>query len=165
MGMTSGAAYSQIRTLRKIAEGITNLLTYKETVGKNYKRDLDRLAKKGLITLGGEEIKLSPAGKKLLKDYAHNIISINTPDIWDENWHLISYDIPEELKKERDRLRRKLMELGFTNIHKSLWLYPYDCKEEVAVFAHSLGVSSHVIYLITNHIPEQQKYKNKYGLK
>lgn len=165
MGVSMGVAYSQMRTLRKIAEGITDLLTFKESTGKNYKRDLDRLIRKGYVILGGEKIELSPAGKKLLKESSRNDFEIAIPDSWDGNWHLISYDIPENFKKERNYLRRKFIELGFGNVHKSLWLYPYDCKEEIAIFAQNLGISTYIIYLTTNYIPGQNKYKNKYGLK
>ncbi len=45
---------------------------------------------------------------------------------WDGRWHLLIFDIPEKKRHYRDRLRRDLLMLGFYQLQKSVWLFPYD---------------------------------------
>lgn len=126
-------------------------------------KTLNKMEEKNLVYLGGEKIVLTERGNKVLKelDFEEAILP---QENWNGVWNLLSYDIPTKKKKTCDYFRRKLKEVGFTQVHKSLWLYPYDYKEEVAAFAHSLGIAPHVIYMQTTHIPEEEKYLKYYGL-
>ncbi len=45
---------------------------------------------------------------------------------WDGKWYLLIFDIPERKRYYRDRLRRDLLMLGFYQLQKSVWLFPYD---------------------------------------
>lgn len=50
---------------------------------------------------------------------------------WDKRWRVIIFDIPENRRKERDFLRKKLKWLGFKELQKSVWIFPYDIKNEI----------------------------------
>lgn len=124
---------------------------------------LENLAKKDLIFLGGEEITLTDKGHKVLNEL--NFEDVILPLVeWDGKWNLLSYDIPTKQKKTCDYFRRKLKEVGYTQVHKSLWIYPYDYKEEVAAFAHALGIAPYIIYMQTTSIPSEEIYLKYYGL-
>lgn len=112
----------------------------------NTKKILKRLEEKGVIYLGGERIVLTEKGLKLSQKLGTEDISISIPESWDNIWRLISYDIPDQKKKEREYFRCKLLELGFRKVHESFMIFPYDCKEEIAVFAESLGLTPFVMY-------------------
>lgn len=43
---------------------------------------------------------------------------------------LLIYDIPEEMKKERDWFRRQLVNFGFIMIQKSVWVGPSPLPKE-----------------------------------
>lgn len=131
----------------------------KEAVDKAF----GTLQEKDLIYLGGEEILLTEKGKKLLKELNFEEV-IQPLEDWDGMWNLLSYDIPTKQKKVCDYFRRKLIEVGYKQVHKSLWIYPYNYKEEVAVFAHSLGIASYIIYMQTASIPNEEKYLKYYSL-
>ena len=47
---------------------------------------------------------------------------------WDDRLYLISYDIPENKKIERDNLRKLLKNLGCGLLQESVWLMPYNPK-------------------------------------
>src|SRR3990167_8111483 len=115
-----------------------------------YRRSFRNIYDKNLIYLSGEKVKLSEKGRKLLDIVQSEEIKIKKHD-WDGIWRIISYDIPEEKKKERDYFRRKLAELGFHELQKSMMVIPYECKEEIAVLAQNLGISPYVMHLITDH--------------
>ena len=82
---------------------------------------------------------------------------------WDGNWHLVCYDIPEDFKKERDFFRSKLLLSGFRIIQDSLLVYPYDCKEEIAIMSQKLGISPYVAYLNTDYLPKDDMNFSNYG--
>lgn len=131
---------------------------------QNYKRSFRNVYDKNLIYLSGEKVKLSEKGQRLLKNIEREEIEIKKHE-WDGIWRIISYDIPEDpLKKERRYFRRKLEELGFCELQKSMMVIPYECKEEIAVLAQSLRVSPYVMHLITDHLPRQREMIKKFGL-
>lgn len=148
-----------------IAPNIVQLLKPINNRAKyQYKRSLKKLAKNDVIYLFGEEIKLTPKGKELIKKIQLEEIDINRPDLWDGNWHLVCYDIPEDKKQLRDYFRRKLINLGFKVIQDSLWIIPYECKQEIAVISQNLGISPFVAYLNTTYLPNQDKLIKYFNL-
>lgn len=53
---------------------------------------------------------------------------------WDGYWRVVVYDIVEEEKRLRDRLRRELRRLGFKFMQKSVWLTPLPVEKELETF-------------------------------
>lgn len=49
---------------------------------------------------------------------------------WDGRWRAVCWDVPEISRKDRDYLRRRLKWLGLKEMQKSLWIFPFDIKEE-----------------------------------
>jgi DNA-binding transcriptional regulator PaaX len=43
---------------------------------------------------------------------------------WDEKWRMINFDIPEESRNTRDKIRYSLRQLGFKNLQRSLLVSP-----------------------------------------
>lgn len=131
---------------------------------QNAKKTFKRMKEKDLIFLSGEKVKLTATGKKLLKQIEAEDITIERPDKWDGFWRVIAYDIPDRAKKERDYFRLKLELLGFIKVQESLFAIPFECKEEIAVFAQSLGVSPFVLYMQTDKIPYETKYLRSFDI-
>jgi len=50
---------------------------------------------------------------------------------WDGKWRIVVFDIPEKIKRGRDALREKLKELGFYELQKSVFVFPYKCQNEI----------------------------------
>ena len=131
------------------------LIVLKEN-GKDYLlKLLKNLENKNVINLGGEKVRLTKKGKELFKLINLQNLEIKKPEKWNGTWHLVSYDIPNISKKKRDWFRGTLENLGFKKVQESLWVHPYECKEEIAVIARNLGVSSCVMVMNTDHLPNQ----------
>jgi CRISPR-associated endonuclease Cas2 len=77
---------------------------------------------------------------------------------------LVSYDIPDSKKKERDWFAKTLKDLGFERIQESLWVYPFECDQEIAVIAQNLGISPHVATMMAKKIPREEKMKEEFNL-
>lgn len=50
---------------------------------------------------------------------------------WDYLWRMIIFDIPEEERSTRVRLRRTLQDSGFFQLQKSVFITPFACEKEV----------------------------------
>jgi DNA-binding transcriptional regulator PaaX len=82
--------------------------------------------KKGEITFI-----LSDEGKKRVLIYNPKILKLRKQEKWDGYWRIIIFDIPEELKQSRDILSKKLKEIGMYPLQKSVYVYPFECKDEL----------------------------------
>lgn len=82
-----------------------------------------RLIRKGLIEVDGNKIpRLTNKGRKKAKLYKPTRLKFGA--------HLmIIFDIPEEERRKRYRLRSLLRELSFRQIQKSVWETEYDYRE------------------------------------
>lgn len=141
------------------------LKPFMKSRGENgFKELLEKLSQKKIVDLGGEEVKLTARGRKLLREIELVEIKISKPDKWDGVWHLISYDIPNTQNKDRDHFRSVLKRWDFYQIQASLWVYPYECKEEVAVIAEYLKISDYVVMMNTDYLPNEDRVENLFDL-
>jgi len=129
-----------------------------------FKIFLEKLKKKNLIVLGGEEVKLTNRGLNLVQEIRVRDIEILKPDKWDGIWHLVSYDVPKLQNRERDIFRLTLKRWGFYQLQASLWVYPYDCKQEIAVLADYLNISDHIITMNTDRLPKEENIEELFNL-
>lgn len=91
----------------------------------------DRLISYREHTDGSVTIILTEEGKRRAIRYNIDTIAIKKPPHWDGVWRVVFSDIPEEKRRARDALRRKLRELGFYRWQKSVFIYPYPCRDEI----------------------------------
>ncbi len=54
--------------------------------------------------------------------------------VWDGQWRVVIYDIEEDIRRLRARLRYKLKSLNFHLIQRSVWFSPYPVEEELEAF-------------------------------
>ena len=131
---------------------------------KGLQKMIHKLKNKNIINLGSERIKLTSKGKQLLNEIYISEIKITQQEEWDHVWRLVAYDIPEKYKKLRDMFRKVLERNNFYPIQESLWINPYECKEEIAVLAKKINVYPYVIFLTTDHLPNQQDMVDHFHL-
>jgi phenylacetic acid degradation operon negative regulatory protein len=108
---------------------------------------LSRLVRKGFLTRVKEGRRvyfaMSPALERLLSEGEQRIFSFGDSEPVAEEWTLVSYSIPEELRSERDRLRKRLTFIGFGSIHDGFWFSPRDRVEAALKILDELGLSEH----------------------
>src|SRR3989344_3005352 len=66
---------------------------------------------------------------------------------WDKKWRIVLFDIPEPKKKTRDALRRKLKKLGFLEFQKSVFIFPFPCRDEINFIINFFDIHDNVFYL------------------
>lgn len=127
------------------------------------RQQIKRLEGNGIIQLEKNEYRLSARGKRLLKERA---LRGNAPakSNWDGRWRFVSYDIPAEKSRVRNPFRNTLKSWGFYLVQKSLWVFPWECTDEVTALAHSMDIAPFIICMSTHHIPMEQRLKKHFNL-
>lgn len=118
---------------------------------RRLKSAIKRLEKQEL--LGWEEkdgevtLTLTEKGKKRILKYKLDELELKRPTGWDGWMRVVVFDIPEERKTAREIFREKLKQLGFHKLQKSVFVIPFECKDEVDFLRHTLEISEHVHYM------------------
>ena len=97
--------------------------------------------------------------KKLLKSFC-----IQKPKKWDGKWRMVVFDIPVSKKNTADLFRNQLKNLGLANLQKSIWIHPYDCRDQVYYLAGNLFIKPYVRYIVAEEVTGEQDLKNRFGI-
>ncbi len=102
---------------------------------------------------------LNDDGKKKALTYDLTRMKIEIPTVWDNLWRMISSDIPEDKKSMRDDIREHFLELGFYELHDSVFVYPFDCFKEVEYISELYDVRKHIRFIIATYIDNEPQLK------
>ena len=74
---------------------------------------------------------------------------------WDKTWHLVNFDIPETMHRQRDILREKLKSLGFGMMQQSVWISPVNFLGTVQKEVKNLGFTPFVLCAQSQNLGEE----------
>lgn len=141
---------------------IADFKAWREIDRQKFSQLLYQLKKQKLIEIyegqKGKFMQLTNKGRKKLKPYVLEKLKIKSPSHWDGKWHLVIFDIPIDKNQARDVLRQTLERLGFLNLQKSVYVYPFNCFSEINFLRSLYEVESYVNYIIADHIEEEKKF-------
>ena len=112
---------------------------------------------------GSCSIILTEEGKLKILTYHFEKMRIKG-EKWDKKWRMVIFDIPEKLKSGRNALRNKIKELGFYELQKSVWVYPYKCKDEIDFIIEFFGLREYVRFGILESIDNELHLKKIFKL-
>src|SRR4030042_5460594 len=104
-------------------------------------------------------ITLTDKGKKEALRYNIENMKIQKPLRWDKKWRFVIFDIPEKKKAAREVVRKKLNNLGFYQVQKSVWVYPYECKKEIDFLVEFFEARNYVRYVSADFITNDAELK------
>jgi DNA-binding transcriptional regulator PaaX len=113
---------------------------------------------------GSIKMTLTEKGKKRILLYNFEQMIIPKPNKWDKKWRIVTFDIPENLKKARNALRTKLKDLGFLKYQKSIFIYPYECKDEVDFVIEFFDIRSYVRYIVAENLDNELDFRKQFEL-
>lgn len=113
---------------------------------------INKLKKEGLVETGNNPLKrernisITKKGKEYLKNNALSLSEEKYKNLNKESgdWKIISFDIPERLRKKRAWLREVLKNLGFKPAQQSMWLGRSKIPKELLVEIRKFGLSDYV---------------------
>jgi DNA-binding transcriptional regulator PaaX len=101
------------------------------------------LKKNGYIDLtGSDSVKLTNKAKMRIID------QIADSQNKECKYHLVSFDIPELMRENRNHFRSSIKRMGFKQIQESLWVLDRNVGEYVDMSAKECGVSEYVAYFV-----------------
>lgn len=125
------------------------------------KRSIKAMNEDGLISIKESEneltIKLKKEGKLKALKYQIDEMEIKKPKKWDKKWRIVMFDIPENKRAVRNILKAKLDDLGFKQIQKSIYVYPFPCEDEIEFIATVYGVQKNVQIFRADKIQNEAK--------
>jgi len=107
---------------------------------------------------------LDEEGTRRVLKYNLDALEIKKPGKWDGLWRIVIFDIPEDLKQGRNALASKLKQLGFYPLQKSVFIYPYNCKNEVDFIVEVFNLRPYVRFILAKEIDIDLDLKNKFKL-
>lgn len=142
---------------------------FKKGARFNYKTKtvLGRLAQKGCITFvkkdGKRYARITEKGKRMLQMETEKI-AIAKKRRWDRRWRVVIFDIPERRRSVRASIRRFMQEYGFVRLQDSVWIYPYDCEDLIALAKANFRVGADVLYMIVERLEQDKHLREHFGL-
>ena len=129
---------------------------------------MSRLKREGFIRWrerGGKRYpELTDAGRRRARQIVLGELSIPKPRRWDERWRIVTFDIKQEDRLLRDKVRGIIKRLGFMRLQDSVWVYPYDCEEIITLLKTELRTGSTILYIIADAIEYDKPIRNFFGL-
>lgn len=101
---------------------------------------------------GKKFLRLTPAGRAAFEFEQAKVTLKNQKKKWDGRWRMVVFDIPERRRAVRLRLRAVMNEIGFVRLQDSVWVYPYDCEDFIALLKAELKIGKDVLYAIADTI-------------
>ena len=129
---------------------------------------MGKLKKQGLLAeykKGGERyLRITEKGKI---EIVRHKLKVRTAESWDKKWRIVIFDIPEVTRKDRNFLRRQLKWLGFFELQKSVWVFPYEVKDELREFIKlcKIELRGDIRFLTVERIEEDGDLRRQFGLK
>ncbi len=105
---------------------------------------------------GNFHLAITEKGKKRLRAFEIDSMRLHVPKRWDGYWTVILFDIPESYKVARDALRSKLKQLGCLQFHKSVFVHPAPCEDEVDFITELFDIRRFVTVFQTKSLGHQE---------
>jgi DNA-binding transcriptional regulator PaaX len=104
---------------------------------------------------------LTEKGKRAAGRFQIDDLKIKRPKKWDKKWRIVVFDIAQLKSLQRSLFRGKLKELEFYPLQKSVWIYPYSCKNEIDLLREFFDLSKREVRLITSDNIEEDNFLRK----
>jgi DNA-binding transcriptional regulator PaaX len=113
---------------------------------------------------GNTILVLSEEGKKKILICNIENLKLKRQSKWDGYWRLFIFDIPEKFKRERYILSRKLKEIGMYSLQKSVYVYPFEGKDELDFIIEYYGFRKYVRFILAKEIDNELHLRKIFDL-
>lgn len=84
---------------------------------------------------------------------------------WDGNWTIISFDVPENARSVREKLRLILHQFNYQIIHASVYISPHPFPEEGYEYLKTSELDRYITIFTAHKISSRQNFKTKFNLR
>jgi CRISPR-associated endonuclease Cas2 len=152
-----------------IFQAIPRLMGDKYKFGFRARTAAGRLAQKGYVRFvernGKRFVEITEKGERAYAlEQARFATYTNVNKRWDKRWRIVIFDIPETRRALRERVRRLVREFGFLKLQDSVWVFPYDCEELIAMMKTELRIGKDILYIIADSIENDRWVRRQFNL-
>ncbi|OGK46787.1 CRISPR-associated endonuclease Cas2 [Candidatus Roizmanbacteria bacterium RIFCSPLOWO2_01_FULL_40_13] len=83
---------------------------------------------------------------------------------WSGKWFMVFFDIPVKQNNKRNYLRKYLKDIGFYPYQQSVYIYPYECEQEVVLIKKIVESAKYLSYVVAEKIENDKPVKIYFGL-
>ena len=128
-------------------------------------RARQNLLKRGLLIRNQEGLlRLTSRGGRELRRLETRAALEKKPHRWDGRWRILIFDIPEYRKAVRNKIRRTLISIGFLRLQDSVWIYPYDSEEFIALLKADYKIGKDVLYMVVEELEGDRRIRDHFQL-
>ncbi len=165
-GLALGLSGSPVRSF-KILKEIGK--EWREIEKRNLKRAIRTLYQSRLIkekenSDGTITMVLTDKGKEKALIYNLDEMVIKKPKQWDGKWRIVLFDIPEKMRKIRDAFRHHLNQLEFYEFQKSVFVHPFDCRDEIDYLIEFYNARKFIRFIIAESLDNELHLKTHFKL-
>lgn len=152
-GVALGCAYSPRRQLGiiKAVAREWQKINEKELADEIRKLYRSKLVEAKSNPDGSQTFVLTEKGKLKALTYRFDEMKIEKSS-WDNKWRIVIFDIPERIRQGRNALREKLKELGFRELQKSVFVFPFECRNELEFIIEFFNLRPYVRHGVLENI-------------
>lgn len=122
---------------------------------------IGRLIAKGALERSADGVRLTAKGRRLLE---LSLPRASRPKKWDGYWRMVIFDIPERRAQYRNALRNYLREIGFFQLQASVWIFPFDCEDLIALLRTEYRLGKEVQYVVVQKIEHDLSLRRHFDL-
>ncbi len=144
-------------------------MAIQQFLGSSYPRRkvglaISSLKYRGYVAVRDGVITLTPKGRDRARANRLETLRLDTTQPWDGRWRVIIWDVPEQRRSQRDRVRALLKKLGFVRIQRSVWVTPFSCREQINSLRDEIGLGIGLVYLESDFIEDQGRLRRHFNL-
>ncbi len=136
---------------------------------KKVRRVLKQLEKKEIIEMEqiGNEVYVKIKDDRNIEIMKYSIkalLELKKKKKWQRKWFLVVFDVPEKQRNKRDYLRKLLRDVGFYPYQQSVYVFPYECEEEIELIKRIVESGKYLRYIVAERVEQEAELKIKFGL-
>lgn len=133
------------------------------------RRILKRLEKRKLISIDGRgdkiQVKVLEGGRiKVIKYSVKSLLEAKKNRKWNKRWFMVVFDVPEAERNKRDYLRKFLHDIGFYPYQQSVYVFPYECEEEVKLIKRIVEGGKYISYIVAERLEREDEVKKLFNM-
>ncbi len=110
-------------------------------------------------------VKITQKGRKKLKLLNLQSLSLPKNNQWKKTWWFILADIPIEFRSQINSFRKKIKSIGAYSFQKSIWVYPFDPRDELAFLSKYYGLDPYITFLEATNLDPEDEHRLKHHFK
>jgi DNA-binding transcriptional regulator PaaX len=113
---------------------------------------------------GSISLVLTKEGRRRAAFFQQRTLHIKKPAKWDKKWRVILFDIPEKQRQLRDIFRHHLQKIGFKELQKSVFVFPYDCESELLSLVKLYDAEKYFRFILATDINDSKQLRKLFAL-